>query len=161
MNGHIALTALLIAPLAQACGAGPAPAAPPASAPSSSIEKGATEGAPGDRESDSDATVALRLDEPHTAGRLTLTWRTLEDSRCPEGVTCVWAGQATVGIDVAEDGGEPQRVQLTLGGRGSDQATVGEHRLRLLAVEPYPRDGVRTPRDEQRARLAVAAATDR
>ena len=36
----------------------------------------------------------------------------LEDSRCPEGATCVWAGNAKVSVTVTRTGKEPARVEL-------------------------------------------------
>lgn len=36
----------------------------------------------------------------------------LQDSRCPEGVACVWAGNAKVSVTVTKTGKEPARVEL-------------------------------------------------
>src|SRR5690349_4901620 len=48
-----------------------------------------------------------------------------EDSRCPTGVQCFWAGQAIITIKVAPTGGGPGTVPLTLGGgkAGTDEAS--------------------------------------
>lgn len=65
----------------------------------------------------------------------------IEDSRCPSKVTCVWAGQVSVGLDLLYKGTE-QRISLTLG-QYPAQATfvfgeTDQYRVELQAVAPYP-----------------------
>lgn len=56
----------------------------------------------------------------------------LEDSRCPEGVTCVWAGNAQVGLMVKDSTVnlntylEPQEIDI-----------AGYH-IQLISLNPYP-----------------------
>ncbi|HEU5012320.1 MAG TPA: hypothetical protein VFT66_07235 [Roseiflexaceae bacterium] len=68
----------------------------------------------------------------------------IEDSRCPKGVECVWAGQVVVMFDVSENGQTSSPIQLTLGG-GRPGAKAAEqvagHTVQLMAVEPYPQNG--------------------
>jgi hypothetical protein len=71
-----------------------------------------------------------------------------EDSRCPTGVQCVWAGQVVVSMWAAPRGSSgprgATRFSLTLGAvqraGEPDLATkaVQGRRFKLLAVEPYP-----------------------
>jgi hypothetical protein len=69
----------------------------------------------------------------------------IEDSRCPKGVECVWAGQVAEMLDVSQNGQASSPVKLTLGGAGrpSDaaMAQVAGHTVQLMAVEPYPQNG--------------------
>jgi hypothetical protein len=64
-----------------------------------------------------------------------------EDSRCPADVQCIWAGNATV------------RLEVSVNGRGSKSLTLNTHRgpslvdetqyrgykLKLVQLKPYPR----------------------
>jgi len=57
----------------------------------------------------------------------------VEDSRCPEGAMCIWAGQAIVAVSI---NGE----QLKLKVADSDSVWVSwkEYRVRCKALSPYP-----------------------
>ncbi|GAB3175634.1 hypothetical protein [Telluribacter humicola] len=50
--------------------------------------------------------------------KATLTFSEVQDSRCPEGVQCVWAGNATVDLTLTSSissSTEPELVQMCLG----------------------------------------------
>jgi hypothetical protein len=113
-----------------------------------------TPAAPSDPD-DGSGTVELQLDPPATRDGLELTWTALADSRCPEGVNCVWAGEATVQLR-ARDAGDKREVTLKLGpGDGGVPVETERHRIRLTGVTPYPREGVAVAREAQRATIAI------
>jgi hypothetical protein len=60
-----------------------------------------------------------------------------EDSRCPSDVTCVWAGQVSVVVDVKAPSGSNQ-LTLTLTGGQSEAKAVGNYSIRLADIQPYP-----------------------
>lgn len=68
--------------------------------------------------------------------------RVVEDSRCPEGTECVWAGEVKVEVHFSEDETTFDSKTATL---KSNQATLlfenPDHRYMLTAVHPYPKDG--------------------
>ncbi|HYE96971.1 MAG TPA: hypothetical protein VD962_12255, partial [Rubricoccaceae bacterium] len=77
----------------------------------------------------------------------------VEDSRCPQGTTCVWAGRATARFTFAE-----QPVSLTIGTTDesrSSTARVGRHTLTLLALDPYPGSANAEARMRPRATVRV------
>ncbi|WP_353721678.1 hypothetical protein [Dyadobacter sp. 676] len=89
--------------------------------------------------------------------KATLTFFDVEDSRCPDGVMCIWGGRAVVDLllsGVTTEGGIKEHVKMCLGecdaGTGSDtleKTFAGEkYRLVLSAVNPYPKfqDSTRT-----------------
>jgi len=63
-----------------------------------------------------------------------------EDSRCPEGVACVWAGQVKIQLSISESA-TAKTVELTRLGKqkGEAMATVGNYKIYLFAVNPYPK----------------------
>ncbi len=69
-----------------------------------------------------------------------------EDSRCPEYVTCIWAGRAIVKVEVAMKGKNPQQKQLLFGttqaGETVDNTIFksGELFLEGLKLTPYPKE---------------------
>ncbi|MEO6288118.1 MAG: hypothetical protein ABIN80_06815 [Dyadobacter sp.] len=83
--------------------------------------------------------------------KASLTFYGLADSRCPENVQCVWAGNATVDLllsGVTTEGGVNEHVKMCLGQCDQkfkeadtlDRKFAGEdYRLILTAVKPYPK----------------------
>lgn len=76
-----------------------------------------------------DETIQIRFDS------------ILDDSRCPQGVQCVWAGRAIAGITFSQNG-EMQNGALVMGDPAgtsySNQATFGDFTVRLNQVRPHP-----------------------
>ena len=65
-----------------------------------------------------------------------------EDSRCPEGATCVWEGQAKAALTVTTKSGSEKIVMVRKGGQKENSvAEVGHYRIYLAAVNPYPKEG--------------------
>jgi hypothetical protein len=78
--------------------------------------------------------------------------RVVSDSRCPRGVTCIWAGEAKASLNVRTDSGNApvaleiggNRVAadtLTSGMQGFRPVTIGRYQLTLLQLDPYPMPG--------------------
>jgi hypothetical protein len=134
-----ALALLLAAPLT-ACAAGP--------------EAAAAEGtAAEDRTVELPASVTLAPGERVIARGPDLPVRfagVAEDSRCPEGVTCVWAGRAIVQVEVGD--GEAPTVALEVGG---EPRVVRGLSLAAEALDPHPRADAATPEEEYRLRLRL------
>ncbi|MCE6992691.1 hypothetical protein [Dyadobacter sp. CY323] len=82
--------------------------------------------------------------------KATLTFFDVVDSRCPEGVTCIWGGNATVDLllsGVTTEGGVNEHVKLCIG--TCDAKVAGDtlvrnfagqqYRFVLQDVKPYPK----------------------
>ncbi len=65
--------------------------------------------------------------------------RVAEDSRCPEGVACVWAGRARVELEVSEPGKEPSVVVLEVAARGDLGTVAADLGLFAERLDPHPR----------------------
>jgi hypothetical protein len=61
----------------------------------------------------------------------------VEDSRCPMGVECVWAGQALILIRVSGEG-DAQELTLQLGPKDSVTGVYESYSFDFLALDPYP-----------------------
>ena len=64
-----------------------------------------------------------------------------EDSRCPKGVTCMWAGNAKVLLKVKKNGGKPVDVELNTNSNPKT-ANYLDYELRLKELKPYPESDV-------------------
>lgn len=83
----------------------------------------------------------LPLGEAATFDTITIKFVELVgDSRCPEGVTCVWAGEVVVLVDVLKDGEKLERKKITFNARGAAKAIYASEDLTIsgLKVTPYP-----------------------
>jgi hypothetical protein len=94
---------------------------------------------------------------PAEGGGVTVTFADVSgDSRCPTGVTCVWAGQVTIALDLATAGQAPTRVELTVGtDPAKARAALDGHTLHLLRVDPYPKAAKPIERSQYRATLRL------
>ncbi|UQA74284.1 hypothetical protein K2F45_21115 [Sphingobacterium siyangense] len=65
-----------------------------------------------------------------------------EDSRCPEGVNCIWSGVAVAEIEIAEKATEPMIIKLAtidLQDRGYQRtANTNGYTISLQDIAPYP-----------------------
>lgn len=68
----------------------------------------------------------------------------LEDSRCPENTTCIWAGRARVLVEVSEKGKEKIEKTLIFGkvnnGESDDKELFSNNNSKVsgLSLNPYP-----------------------
>lgn len=63
-----------------------------------------------------------------------------DDSRCPSDVTCIWAGEVKVVLDVLINDQDLGETTLTLGASNDDKnvKNIGGYFVKVLAVNPYP-----------------------
>jgi len=93
-----------------------------------------------------DATLTVSLGEAAVVapGSLIIRFDTVtEDSRCPTGAYCVWAGRAGARLAVVANASE-QSIQLLSDPRASRTATAGDVRVEWVELEPYPSIGAPT-----------------
>lgn len=81
---------------------------------------------------------AISVGEPTEISGLSVTLNKVTDSRCPTGVQCIWAGEATASVTLVQ-GGDTSTIDMKL-----DAGTValGGYNISLTAVLPYPKEGV-------------------
>lgn len=106
--------------------------------------------------------VKIRFDEIVTHDDLELRWLEINDSRCPTGVNCFWAGEVKVIIEATRtmvEGSQPVEFQLTLQSRQVPVTTsVSGYVLELLNVDPYPKDKVTPVRSNYVAEIKISEA---
>ena len=74
-----------------------------------------------------------------------------EDSRCPRDVTCIWAGEVKVQLEVQQASQVASQVEILE--RGSTVA--GKYRVTLVRVEPQPTSTARIAPQDYRATLKI------
>ena len=88
--------------------------------------------------------ISVRLNKQAKASRsnLTIKFISVEDSRCPQDVQCVWAGNAKVTIKVTSRRGGAQNFDLNTGA-GEKSIKFNGYEIKLDTVTPYPRSNIR------------------
>ena len=80
--------------------------------------------------------------------------RIVEDSRCPTGVTCIWAGNGKVGLRLSKAKSDAVSVELNTYA-GPKSSTYQGYEVRLVRLDPYPKKDVTTSKDAYVATLMV------
>jgi len=109
------------------------------------------------------SVVNIRFDEIVTHDGLELRWLEINDSRCPTGENCFWAGEVKVVLEATNttaQGSKPVNIQLTLQTRPSKTATASAsgYVLELLNVDPYPKSKITTARSSYVAGIRISEA---
>lgn len=87
-------------------------------------------------------------------GRLAIRVVSVEDSRCPIGTRCVWAGNAKVTITVTNARGAAQTFDLNTNLQPKSIRFAG-YEIRLTDVNPRPANNVRINRNGYTATFSV------
>ncbi len=77
-----------------------------------------------------------------------------EDSRCPKGVNCVWAGNAKIILKVKKDTGKPANVELNTNINPKTSRYL-EYELRLKELKPYPESNATIKSSDYEVTLTV------
>jgi hypothetical protein len=99
-------------------------------------------------------TLAIGQSQPIGSTGLTLALRSVDnDSRCPAGVTCVWAGDADVAITVTRGSAQtPATLHVTLNPHSVD---VAGYRVELIELAPQTHSGLPTLKSDYRATFTI------
>lgn len=73
----------------------------------------------------------------------------VSDSRCPENVTCVWAGEAQIVVSVYQNKKFLMDETLTISSKNNTEnaawfSKYTGKKVESISLLPYPRDGVKT-----------------
>lgn len=78
-----------------------------------------------------------------------------EDSRCPKGVDCIWAGNGRVVMKVSKGHGTAATVELNTGVAPKEQR-FQDYEIKLVGLNPYPQKGVNLKRGDYTATFIVS-----
>lgn len=71
-----------------------------------------------------------------------------DDSRCPEGTQCIWAGEVSIIINVYKDKKFIEEKTMTFSTKNREENTKWfegyySKKIKSIGVAPYPKDGVK------------------
>ncbi|KKT72646.1 MAG: hypothetical protein UW70_C0104G0006 [Candidatus Peregrinibacteria bacterium GW2011_GWA2_44_7] len=89
---------------------------------------------------------------------LVLVLNEVSDSRCPADVQCIRAGEVVVKASVfkGEERLDDVTLQLAVGDQVPAQEGVGDYRIELVEVTPYPKSGVAVTPEQYQVTFKVA-----
>ncbi|MBI3134172.1 MAG: hypothetical protein HYZ14_05790 [Bacteroidetes bacterium] len=93
----------------------------------------------------------LNPNEVYSSKDLKIEFRDFTDSRCPQNVNCIWAGEAEVFLK-ATSGDES--IAFSLKGLGADTVLFG-HTIEFVDLLPYPEAGVEQSFEDEEVILNV------
>ena len=78
----------------------------------------------------------------------------IEDSRCPKGVDCIWAGQAKIRIKLSKPNNKPASVELST--LEPKKISYLGYQVSLVGLSPYPKASETINKNAYVATLAVS-----
>jgi hypothetical protein len=78
----------------------------------------------------------------------------LEDSRCPEGVDCIWSGNARIRIRSSKQGQTPATIELNTDA-GPKSSSYLNYEVRLVELKPRPKANEAVRPHEYKAALMI------
>ena len=103
-------------------------------------------------------TVKVENEAKAAKSKITVRFTELvEDSRCPKGTNCVWAGEGKIKIQVSKAGEKSEIFEVSTSDQ-RDTATFAGYRLRLIGLKPQPAMNVRINRRSYTATIEITKA---
>lgn len=78
----------------------------------------------------------------------------LEDSRCPEGVDCLWAGNARIALELYFNDKEPLKIEMDTNGPKSTVEFEGGA-ITIVSLDPYPKADTQIDRSAYKVSLQI------
>ncbi len=112
-------------------------------------------------ESSASQSLTLKVGQPATATQFGLSIQLIafQDSRCPEGARCIWAGHATASLQLIRADGATENIIIGTEAPAAMQlpyrATSGDLQFTLTALEPMPSTKAAVPTESIRATVLI------
>lgn len=100
--------------------------------------------------------ISVRVNKQKKVSRskLMIKFVSVEDSRCPQDVECIWAGNAKVTIKVTNRKGVSKTFELNTN-LEPKAVTFDGYEIKLRDVTPYPRSNIRIDKNGYTATFSV------
>lgn len=103
--------------------------------------------------------VDRKLDKKE--GKEIVLLKVLSDSRCPEGVQCIWAGEVTIELAAYNNNKMIEQVQFVVNRHTAEEIVAWfekhlperKEKLKRVNVVPYPKEGVQLKQEDYKITL--------
>ncbi|MDT4895722.1 MAG: hypothetical protein QOH25_799 [Acidobacteriota bacterium] len=79
-----------------------------------------------------------------------------EDSRCPTGVECIWAGNAKIVVFIKNNRRRAYTIKLNTGVEPKQDNFIMKYDIKLVSLSPYPKKGAIIMKSDYVATLVVS-----
>jgi len=103
--------------------------------------------------------VRVNQQKTHARSKLKISFVSLvEDSRCPVGAKCVWAGNAKIQVKITDSRGRSETFEMNTN-MGAQGASFGGYAVNLVEVTPRPATNIRINRNAYTATFEISKLT--
>ncbi len=106
-----------------------------------------------------DSLDLIQGERSYTLLHSTISFDSLTDFRCPEGVSCTWEGNAKISLDLVLQGGDRHTIELNTYKYlpySIIDTTINNLYISLSELTPYPKYGIEINPKDYRAKLTIA-----
>lgn len=88
--------------------------------------------------------------------------RVISDSRCPKNVTCVWAGEAKILVEIYKAGKSVGSKEVVIGPTAKKAALVAlkNKTIKVYGLSPYPVDRTQIEKEKYILNLVISATSE-
>lgn len=101
------------------------------------------------------SSIRIDTQKKFSKSKLTVKVLSIEDSRCPKDVQCVWAGDAKVKIRVTNKKGKTETFELHTN-LEPKTAKFDNYEIKLGDVTPHPASNIRIDASKRTAQIIVS-----
>ena len=94
--------------------------------------------------------LKVRLGEVKSSKSLSIRVKfaeVIEDSRCPTGANCIWAGRARIKVTLEQEDGEAMTAEFSTD-PNHDGIAIAGYRIHLVKLDPHP-SAQKTPDEKE------------
>lgn len=102
--------------------------------------------------------IVLSVGQKGTVGNLSIVWNgPVQDSRCPTGVQCIWAGEVQVNATISlAEYSETKKISS-----GKPGYLFDGHRISIVAISPQPTQGTKLTFADYQITFHIEATSDK
>ncbi len=98
-------------------------------------------------------TIIISQKETKTSDTYLKLKNVLNDSRCPQGTNCIWAGEVTTILQVYKNNEAVEEKSITFNSKNRDEnykwlENFYSKKIKSVSVLPYPKDGIEIKKED-------------
>ncbi|MFT5581774.1 MAG: hypothetical protein ACI9G9_001034 [Psychromonas sp.] len=101
-----------------------------------------------------DEQVEISTEKDYKKWKLNVSLVDVKESRCPEGVNCIWEGNGEVTFAI-KNKKQLDTISLNTNMKFAADTVIGQMRITLKELKPYPKEGEKISLDKYIATLDI------
>ena len=115
----------------------------------------------------SETVTKAKMGQLTSYGKTTIKLKEVNDSRCPEDVSCIWAGEARVVVGIYREGIFEKDVNIIFSPKGTDQENPlmlfkdNDNTYYAYGLSPYPSQKTKTEQKDYELLMEMKPKSDK